>query len=90
MICGSSLFLALLFDLFVLVMFCDQISCIIDNTSTIDKLQKKRAMKQGKKVEQQKQQHQPRTWWENIREVFNGDHRVGFSWTWMLPLDIKY
>lgn len=50
-IAGIAIFLALLFGLFVLVMFCDQISCIIDNTSTIDKLQKKRAMKQGKNVE---------------------------------------
>ena len=33
-IAGLSLFLALLFDLFVIVMFCDQISCIIDNTSS--------------------------------------------------------
>ena len=37
-ITGIAIFLALLFCLFVLVMFCDQISCIIDNTSTIDKL----------------------------------------------------
>lgn len=54
-IAGISLFLALLFDLFVIVMFCDQISCIIENTSTIDKLQKKRdekLKKEGKKTSQ--------------------------------------
>ena len=51
-IAGQSLFLAMLFDLFVIVMFCDQISCIVDNTSTIDKLQKKRALKEGRKFEQ--------------------------------------
>ena len=33
-ICGVSLFLAVLFDLFVMIMFCDQISCIIENTSS--------------------------------------------------------
>ena len=33
-VAAASLFLALLFDLFVIVMFCDQISCIIDNTSS--------------------------------------------------------
>lgn len=35
---GIAMFMALLFCLFVMVMFCDQISCIIENTSTIDKL----------------------------------------------------
>lgn len=34
LIAGLSLFLALLFDLFVIVMFCDQISCIVDSTSS--------------------------------------------------------
>ena len=53
-ITGIAIFLALLFGLFVMVMFCDQVSCIIDNTSTIDKLQKKRAMKAGKKAEEDK------------------------------------
>lgn len=33
-----SLFLGLLFGLFVLIMFCDQMSCIVKNTSTIDVL----------------------------------------------------
>ena len=37
---GVSAFLALLFGTFVLIMFCDQIQCIIGNTSTIDKLKK--------------------------------------------------
>ena len=52
-VAGVSIFLAILFGLFVCVMFCDQISCIVENTSSkflitltalaIDKLQKKRA-----------------------------------------------
>ena len=33
-----SLFLGLLFGLFVAIMFCDQMSCIVKNTSTIDVL----------------------------------------------------
>jgi hypothetical protein len=41
-IAAASIFLALLFGLFVLVMFFDQLTCIIENTSTIDKLQAKR------------------------------------------------
>jgi len=88
-IAGLSLFLALLFDLFVMVMFCDQISCIVENTSTIDKLQKKRAQKQGKQTESQ-QMHQPRTWWQNICEVFTGSIHGGFSWRWLLPVDVDY
>mmetsp|Transcript_6706 Transcript_6706/g.11265 ORF Transcript_6706/g.11265 Transcript_6706/m.11265 type:complete len:112 (-) Transcript_6706:44-379(-) len=95
-IAGVSMFLALLFDLFVVVMFCDQISCIIDNTSTIDKLQKKReekskgeagSKKESKEVEQKNQAK--RTWWQNICEVFTGDHRQGFSLKWLLPTDIE-
>lgn len=41
---GLSAFLALLFGLFVLIMFIDQIQVIIGNTSTIDKLKKERNM----------------------------------------------
>ena len=48
---AASLFMALLFAIFVLVMFYDQVSCILENMSTIDKLKYKRAMTQGKKVE---------------------------------------
>ena len=38
LIAGMSLFLGLLFAIFVCVMFYDQISCIVENMSTIDKL----------------------------------------------------
>ena len=38
LIAAISLFLGVLFCLFVTIMFCDQLSCIISNTSTIDKL----------------------------------------------------
>ena len=46
-----SIFLGLLFGLFVMIMFCDQISCITSEDSTIDKLMRKREKKQGKTVE---------------------------------------
>jgi hypothetical protein len=71
-----SLFLALLFGLFVSIMFCDQISCIINNTSTIDKLQKI-----GEKERKSK-----KTAWQNIDEVFSGGK--GFSIWWLLPVDV--
>ena len=67
-ITGLSLFLGVLFCLFVVVMFCDQISCIIEESSSkchfpdhlahlffgvaIDKLQKKRANKDGVKKQE--------------------------------------
>ena len=48
---GLTLFLGVLFCIFVAVMFYDQISCIIDNMSTIDKLKYKRAIKEGKRAD---------------------------------------
>ena len=41
-----SLVLALLFCIFVVVMLHDQISCIIEHTSTVDRLKFRRAMQQ--------------------------------------------
>ena len=52
-----SVVLALLFCIFVAVMFYDQISCIIEHTSTVDRLKFRRAMQQTtgmKKNERQK------------------------------------
>ena len=40
----ASIFLALLFALFVAIMFFDQMSCILENTSTIDNLKKEKGM----------------------------------------------
>jgi len=42
--------LAILFCIFVCVMFYDQISCIVECTSTIDRLKIKKAIKEGKKI----------------------------------------
>jgi hypothetical protein len=67
-------------------MFCDQISCIINNTSSklypftifvtaIDKLQKTKEERQTKKTK-----------WQRLDEVFNGGR--GFSIHYFLPTDI--
>lgn len=87
-ISGMSLFLGLLFCIFVVVMMWDQISCIIENMSTIDKLQRKRALSEGKKM---KANEKPsRTWWQNICEVMTGRKDEGFSLDWLLPTDLKH
>ena len=87
-IAGLSLYLGLLFAIFEVVMFYDQISCIVDNTSTIDKLQKKRAIKDGKKVEEV-ETIESRTWQQNICEVMTGSIHEGVSWKWFVPTDIE-
>ena len=77
---GLSIFLALLFALFVIIMFCDQMSCILYNTSTIDNLQKERNpnAEQGKGEKAAK-----RTAWQNVKEVFGGPVSIH----WLLPTD---
>jgi palmitoyltransferase len=78
-----SIFLALLFGLFVMIMFCDQVSCITSEMSTLDKLQAKRDKKSGKKVEKVKPK---RTGFENLCQVFG---TKGFRASWFFPTDIK-
>lgn len=79
-IAAISAFLALLFGLFVLIMFCDQIQCIIGNTSTIDKLKKERQLGDDERSEKS----QKRTWWQNIEEVFGSKLNI---W-WLFPTDV--
>ena len=85
--------MGILFALFVLVMFCDQISCIISESSTIDKLQKKRAKAKGSEgsstKEETKKKVFSKTWYQNINEVMSGDHRIGPNWRWLLPVEIE-
>lgn len=88
LISGMSMFLALLFCIFVVVMMWDQVTCIIENMSTIDKLQRKRAISEGKKVVEEAKHS--RTWWQNICEVMTGRDDQGFSLEWLLPTDIRY
>jgi hypothetical protein len=70
-----------------MIMFCDQMSCILGNTSTIEKLQKKRAQKQGGNQEERSTQ---RSSWQNLCEVMNGNYREGFSLRWIWPTDIEH
>ena len=82
------IFLAILFCIFVCVMFYDQISCIVEMRSTIDKLQIKRAISLGRKyVEDPKPS---KTWWENICEVMTGKMNVGINIYWLFPTDIEF
>mmetsp|Transcript_6175 Transcript_6175/g.9980 ORF Transcript_6175/g.9980 Transcript_6175/m.9980 type:complete len:133 (+) Transcript_6175:956-1354(+) len=68
----AGIFLGLLFAIFVAIMFYDQISCIIDNTSTIDKLKFKRAIQKGGKITDEPKRE--RSYWQNFCEVMSGDH----------------
>ena len=85
---GLTLFLGVLFCIFVAVMFYDQISCIIDNMSTIDKLKYKRAIKEGKRADIDEQKS--RTKWQSICEVMSGKHTEGFNIWWLFPTDIQH
>ena len=82
----ASLFMAILFAIFVAVMFYDQVSCILENMSTIDKLKHKRALKEGKKLP--KEDVRSRSYWESICEVMSGRHDKGFDIWWLWPTDI--
>lgn len=86
--CGLVMFLGLLFAIFVCVMFYDQISCILENMSTIDKLKYKKAIKEGKKADIE--DTRSRTYWESICEVMSGRHDKGFNIWWLFPVDIEY
>ena len=87
-LCVVGIFLAVLFCIFVCVMFYDQITCIVEMRSTIDKLQIKRAISLGKKyVEDPKPS---KTWWENICEVMTGKMHLGFDIYWLIPTDLEY
>ena len=74
-------FLAVLFFLFVVIMFVDQIQCIMENTSTIDSLKKKN----NKEVEDDRSEASySKSSWDHICDVF-GER---LSWTWLFPTDI--
>ena len=69
-------------------MFYDQISCIFENMSTIDKLKYKRAIKEGKKADIDDQKS--RTKYESICEVMSGRFDKGFNVWWLFPTDIEF
>lgn len=80
-ITGLGCFLAVLFLLFVCIMFFDQIQCIIENTSTVDSLKKKNNLVTE---DDRSEASYSRTWWQNIKEVFGEDFGIG----WIYPLDL--
>ena len=82
-ITGVACFCAVLFGLFVAIMFVDQIQCIVENTSTIDNLKKKNPnfVEDAKSRESEK-----RSGWQNIKEIFGG-HSPGLSW--LMPWDLQ-
>ena len=79
---GISIFLAVLFALFVAIMFFDQIQCIIENSSTIDNLKKRNP---NFEVETKSQSSESRTGWQNVKEVFGG---TSPGLDWLFPWDI--
>lgn len=68
------LFLAVLFGLFTAIMFGDQVSCITEDTSTIDRL---------KNTESKNKQ---KSSWELIKDVFGG----GFGASWFVPIMVSF
>lgn len=79
--------LALLFCIFVCVMFYDQISCIVEHTSTVDRLKFRRAMQETagmKKSEKSKVMAEldkefmqdQRSSWQCICQVMTGEWRT--------------
>ena len=75
-----SSFLAVLFCMFVTIMFCDQMSCILGNTSTVDKLKKERNLG----IEEKGQKATSRTGWQNLEEVFGSS----FNIYWLFPTEV--
>ena len=75
--------MAVLFGLFVVIMFVDQIQCIVENSSTIDNLKKKNPKFEE---EQKSLESEKRSGWQNIKEVFGG---VSPGLSWILPTDLQ-
>ena len=74
----------MLFLMFVVLMFSDQICVIWENTSTIDSLKKKAGIEcvddKGSKAES-------RSGFKNVKEVFGGDQSSYLDWLW--PTQLK-
>ena len=75
-----SVFLGILFAIFVVVMFYDQMDCILSNQSTIDQLQLKRGNMDS---DISKMMSEKRSGWENVKMVFGGD----FDIWWLFPTE---
>ena len=77
-------FLAVLFGLFVAIMFFDQMQCIMENTSTIDEMKKRSGMV-NRDEEIKGENAEGRSAWENLKEVFGGADKP-FSFWWFMPI----
>jgi len=60
----------------------------MENTSTIDRLKLKRALKEGKRIDIELESNRSRTWWQNVCEVMSGHYEEGFNAGWLFPTDI--
>lgn len=80
-ITAVSCFCAVLFGLFVAIMFFDQIQCIIENNSTIDNLKKKNP---NFEEETKSKASDERSGWQNVKEVFGG---TSPGLDWLMPWD---
>jgi hypothetical protein len=78
-----SIFLAICFDLFVTTLLIDQINCILNETSTIDKLKAKRDSYAEKHQNKKKQK------WKNMCRVMTGSRNQGFALSWFIPSELK-
>ena len=78
-----SCFCAVLFGLFVAIMFFDQIQCIWENSSTIDNLKKRNPNleEETKSIASEK-----RSGWQNVKEVFGG---CSPNLSWLFPWDLN-
>jgi hypothetical protein len=83
---GIAVFLDLLFGLFVVIMFIDQIQCIYGNTSTIDKLKKEHNLAE----DERSQQSYSRTGWQNIKEVFGTSPNIWWLWPTDIPRELIF
>jgi len=84
-----SMFLATLFALFVATMFVDQINCIREETSTIDKLKEKREIKSGQPLAPGSKAKKRKESWKNLNRVMTGSRDIGFNLTWLYPCSIR-
>ena len=80
-------FLAVLFGLFVAIMFGDQLSCIFENTSTIDDLKRKSGMV-SEDEELKGEQAAGRSGWENLKEIMGSINSPVDIW-WLYPTSIE-
>jgi len=77
--------IAVMFGLFTMCMFFDQLNVVLTNQTQIDRMKGIERHDDSYEVDEGKQV------WSNLGEVFGGDPaREGFKLTWLLPTPIAY